>query len=116
MTDGIAVELQQPLGGAESHMDALCVHGLNIGEHEQLFDTGMIAELAFKVGMSVAPLLGSLSLGDLGGDELIFDRISVDAVVDFRKRAVEVPAEREALVLVVFEALEVFDRIELKLD
>jgi hypothetical protein len=45
-----------------------------------------------------------------------FDGIGVDAVVELGEGAVEVPGQREAAVLVLLEALEFLDEVELKRD
>jgi len=54
--------------------------------------------------------------GNGGRDERFFDGVGVDAVVDPGEGALEVPAELEAVVFVVLEALEFPDEVELELD
>jgi len=95
----------------------------------------VVADIALGVGMGVAPLRGGLAkegdveqvgfagvngsrlrLGDGGRDEGFFDGVGVDAVIDLRESALKVPAELEAVVFVVFEALEFLDEVELELD
>ena len=55
-----------------------------------------------------------LCLGDRGRNERFFYGIGVDAVVDLCQRPLEVPIQLEAVVLVVFESLELFDEVELE--
>ena len=54
--------------------------------------------------------------GDDGRDEVGFDGVGVDTVVEFGEGAVEVPREGEAAVLVHLEALELLDEVEFELD
>jgi len=57
-----------------------------------------------------------LRLGDGGRDEGFLDGVGVDAVIDLRERALEVPAELEAVVFVVLEALELLDEVDFEFD
>ena len=116
-------------------MDELGVQAFDVGEHEQLLDGGVVAHVAVELGVGVAPLFGGLAeegdveqvglagVGDgglrgrdLGRDEVRLDGVGVDAVVELGEGAVEIPGEREAAVLVVLEALEFLDEVELELD
>ena len=128
MADGDLIEAFQALALGQAHVDKFCVHSLGIGEDEKLLDGGVVAHVAFKAWVGVAPLLrglaeegdveqvgfggvgdGGLGGGDFGRDEVLFYRVGVDAVVELREGAVEVPREREAAAFVFFEALEFLD-------
>lgn len=45
-----------------------------------------------------------------------FDGVRVDAVVQFRERAVEIPSQRMPPPLVLLQPLEFLDEVELELD
>ena len=95
---------------------------------------GVVADVAVGVGMGVAPLPGGLAeegdveqvgfagvdrcrlrFGNGGRDERLLDGVGVDAVIDLRERALEVPPELEAVIFVVLEAAEFFDEIDFEL-
>ena len=82
-------------------MNELGVHAFDIGQHQQLLDAGVFAQVAFEFGIGVAPLSGRLAEeGDIqqiglagiddgrlcrrdgGGDEAGLDGVGVDAVVE----------------------------------
>ena len=109
------------------------IEAFEVGEDDQLFQRSVIAHVARGVRMGVAPLLrglaekgdveqirllgvneGGLGFGDGGRDERIADGVGMDAIVDFRQSALEVPIEFEAVVFVGLEAAELFDQIYLK--
>ena len=94
----------------------------------------MVAHIALKFGIGLAPLPGGLakerdieqvglirvsdgrlSVSDLGGNQILLHRRRVNAIVEFGERAIEIPSERKALALVVFQSLKLLDQIELKL-
>ncbi len=110
------------------------VEAVEVGEDDELLQRGVVAKVALGVGMGVAPLLrglaeegdveqvgfagvneAGLGLGDGGGNERLLDGVGMDAVVDLGEGALEVPAELEAVVFVVLEALELLDEVELEL-
>ena len=127
------IEPFEPAALRQGHVDKLRVHSFNVGQHEQLLDGGVVAHVAFELGVGVAPLLRSLTeerdveevglVGvrdgglrgrDLGRDEMGLHRVGVDAVVELGEGAVEVPSEGEAAVFVVLEPLEFLDQVELE--
>ena len=58
----------------------------------------------------------AMALSLMRRDEVGFDRIGVDAVVELGEGSVEVPGEGEAVVFVVLEALEILDESNFELD
>lgn len=130
LPDGDLIEPFQPVALRQGHVDELGVHAFDVGEHEQLLDGGVVAHVAFELGIRIAPLPGGLAEegdieqvgfvgvgggglggGDLGRDEVGFHRVGVDAVVQLGQGAVEVPGEGEAAIFVVLEALEFLDEV-----
>ena len=98
-----------------------------------MLDGGVFAHVAFELGIGFAPFLRGLAeqgyveqvglggVGDgslceryFGRDEVGFDGIGVDAVVELGEGAVEIPSQREAVAFVVLEALEFLDEVELE--
>lgn len=82
-------------------MNELSIQALHVGQHQQLFDGRVVAHVAIKRGVGIAPLLcgeaeqghvqqvgfvgvgdGSLRRRDLRRDQVLLDRIGVDAVID----------------------------------
>lgn len=91
----------------------------------------MVAHVALNPRVRVAPLLRclakegnveevglvgvgepGLSRSDRGRDQMGFDRIGVDTIVQLGERAVEVPRQREAAVLVLLQPLEFPDEVD----
>jgi hypothetical protein len=118
----------------QPHVDQFGVHAFEVGQDEELLDGGVVAHVAIEFGVGVAPLpCGPPEEGDIeqiglagvddrrlrrrhrSWDDVLLDGIRVDAVVEFRERSIEVPREREAAALVVLEALELLDEVELEL-
>ena len=133
--DGDVVKGGEAFGLWQSLADEDGVQAFEVGEDDELFERGVIAEVALGVRIGVAPLFGGLakegdieqirlagidggglSLGDGGRDERVFDGIGVDAVIDLGEGALEVPIELEAVVFLVLEALEFLDEVEFELD
>ena len=128
------IESFQALALRQAHVDQLGVQGLDVGEDEQLLDGGVVAHVAIKFGVRITPLAGGLAEesdveqvgfggvgdgglggGDLGRDEVLFDRVGVDAVVELGEGAIEVPRQGEAAAFVFFETLEFLDEVNLEL-
>ena len=59
---------------------------------------------------------GGLRGRDCGRNQVRFDGVGVDVVVELGKGAIEVPGERQAAVFVFLEALEFLDEVEFELD
>ena len=110
------------------------VQAFEVGEDDELFERGVVADVAFRVGVGVVPLLGGLSEeGDIeevglaginrGGLSLrdgrrkegLLDGIGVDAAIDFGEGALEISIKLQAVVFIVLEALEFLDEVELEL-
>ena len=51
-----------------------------------------------------------------GRNQVRFDGVGVDAVVELGKGAIQVPGEGEAAVFIFLETLELLDEVELELD
>ncbi len=94
-------------------MDELGIHTLDVGQHQQLLNAGVISHIAVKPGVGIAPLPcslaeeghvqeialagvgdGGLCRGDESGNEVRLDRVGVDAVVKLGNSAIEVPREQ----------------------
>jgi hypothetical protein len=133
--DGDFVEHAQALGGGQALADQHRIEAFEVGEHDELLQRSVVAEVAFRFGVGVAPLLrrlaeqgdverigllgvdeGGLGVGDRRRDKGVPDGVGVDAVVDLGEGALEIPIELEAVVLVVLEALELFDEVKLELN
>ena len=66
--------------------------------------------------LGLAGLSGNgLNPGPLRWNQPFLDRVSVDAVVDFRQRALETPFQRWSAGLFILEPLKLLDEIELEL-
>jgi hypothetical protein len=134
LADGDLVEALESLALGQAHMDELGVHAFQVGQHEKLFNRGVVAHVAVERGVLIPPLFGSpaeegdiqevcltcvrdcsLGGGDFRRNEVLFDGIGVDAVVELREGAVKIPGQRETAAFVVFEALEFLDEVKLKL-
>ena len=59
---------------------------------------------------------GRLGGSDDCGNEMRFEGIGMDAVVEFGKRAIQVPGKRQTSVFVFLETLELLDEVELELN
>ena len=110
------------------------VDALQICKHDQLLQAGFVPDIAFGVRMRLPPFFCrdskqrnvqyirfvgvciTLPLrGHVRRDQHIFDRIGVHPVVDFCQRPIEIPAQRETAVLIVFQPLIVLNNIQLEL-
>ena len=95
-------------------------------------DIGIIADVAFLARMSVAPLFGGraeerrvqdigfgsvndvdLLFGQLRRDEVLFNGVGMNSVVDFGQIAADIPAE--LLSLLFLEPLKLFDEVKFEL-
>ena len=131
LADGDAVELDEAGCGRKLHVDELRVEALQICQHQELFDRCVVAHIAVEFWISIAPLFGGqaeksdiekIRLGgvgdsclggsDFGRNQVALNRIGVDAVIELRKGAIEVPSEGKTAVFVVLEALEFFDEVD----
>ena len=107
MGDGDFVEFEQAFGCREALADEDGVEAFEVGEDDELLQRGVVADIAFGIGVGVAPLFrglaeegdveevglagvgeAGLGLGDRGWDEGFFDRVGVDAVIDLGEGAV----------------------------
>jgi len=110
LADGDFVESWEPLPLGQTHVDEFGVHALDVGQHEQLLDGGVVAHVAFATEIGFAPLFsglaeeghvehiglagidhGGLGGGDGGGDDVGLNGVGVDAAVELGEGAVEVP-------------------------
>jgi len=108
--DSDFIELKEALGLGNTLADENGIEALEICEDDKLLKRSMVADVAFGIGMSIAPLLGGLSeqcdieqIGFVGIDkrclglsecrrqECFFDGVGVDAVVDLGEGALEAP-------------------------
>ena len=125
------VETDEALALRESFGDEHGVQVLHVREANQLVHRGIVAHVAFQVGVRVAPFEGSdaehgyvqhvgfagidargLLRGDFRWDEVLLDGISVDAVVYLREFPFGAPAQLGLLLLL--EALEFTHQIYLE--
>ena len=111
----ISLKLPQTLRCGQALADKHGVETFEIGEDDELLNRRVVADIALGVGMGVAPLRGGLAK-ESDVEQVGFAGVGVDAVIDLRESALKVPAELEAVVFVVFEALEFLDEVELELD
>ena len=110
------------------------VDALQICKHDQLLQAGFISDVALGVRMRLPPFFCRNSkqrdvqhirfVGvcitlplrrHVRRDQHIFDRVGVYPVVDLCQRPVEVPAQRETAVLVIFQPLIILDNIQFEL-
>lgn len=61
LPDGNGVEAFQSFSLRQGHVDKLGVQALHIGQHKQLLDGSMIADIACQLGVGVVPLFGGLA-------------------------------------------------------
>lgn len=61
LADGDFVEAFEALALRQRHMDQFGVHALDVGQHQQLLDAGIVTHVAVQLGVGVAPLLGGLA-------------------------------------------------------
>ena len=137
LADGDLVERWKTIPLWQLHVDELGVHALDIGEHQQLLDGGVLAHVALQLGIGVAPLFGGQTKqGDIeqvgfagvgdgslcrwstaAGIRCVLNGVGVDAVVEFGQGCgSRFQASDRRTVLVVLEALELLDEVELELD
>ena len=119
----------------QSHVNEFGIHAFDIGQHQQLFDSGVVAHVAFHIGIGIPPLFGCLTeegdiehvrfvgvdygglrWGHRGWDQVRFDGIGVEAVVEFGKGTIQIPGKRQATIFILLEALEFLDEVEFELD
>ena len=110
------------------------IKALEICDDDKLLKRRMVADVAFGIGMGIAPLLRGLAkegdieqvgfvgiderclgLGECRRQERFLDRVRMDAVIDLGQSALEVPIELEAVVLILLEAAKFFDQIDFEL-
>ena len=130
---GNGIELRESIALRQPHVNELGVEAFHVGQHEQLFDGGVVAQVAIEFGFGIAPLPGGLpehgdveqiglvGIGhgrlcgcDFRRDQVGLDGIGVDAVVDLGESAIEVPCKGKSLPLIVLEALEFLDEVDLE--
>jgi hypothetical protein len=135
LADRDSVELSESFAGGEALTDQFGVDTLQVGQHEELFEAGMVPHVAVEVGILPAPLhrrdaeqgrVKQVSLtgiderhllvGDFLGDQVLLDCVGVDAVVQLGQRAVQAPIGGKLPGLLLLEPLELLDQIELELD
>ena len=133
LADGDLIEPLEPVALRQRHVNEFSVHALDISQHKELLNGGVVAHVAVELGIGVAPLfrrltkkghvqqIGLVGVGagglrgrDLRRDEVGLDGVGVDAVVELGESAVEIPSEREAAVFVVLEAAKFFDQVNLE--
>lgn len=109
------------------------VDALQICKHDQLLQAGFISDVALGVQMRLPPFFCrdskqrniqhvcfvgvciTLPLRrHIWRDQHIFDRIGVYPVIDLCQCPVEVPAQRESAVLIIFQPLIILDDIQLE--
>ena len=123
----------QALGREQALADEDGIEAFQVGQYHQLLQRGVVPLVTLGVGVDILPLFGGvakkgyvqqvglagvdlagLGFGDGGRDQGVFDGIGVDAVVDFGEGALQAPAQLEALVFRIFEALELDDQVQLE--
>ena len=113
--------------------DQLGVDAFHISKHDQLLQACFIPDIALGVRMRLPPFFCRNSkqrdvqhirfVGvcitlplrrHVRRDQHIFDRVGVYPVIDLCQRPVEVPAQRESAVLIIFQPLIILDDIQLE--
>ena len=108
LADRNGVELHQSIGSAEVHVNEFSVHRLYIGENEELLDGRIVTDIAFKFWVFLTPFFGGateqgdveqvgfigvgcggLRFGDFGRNQMGFDRIGMDTVIDFTEATLD---------------------------
>ena len=56
LANGDLIEPLETFALRQSHVNELSVHAFHVREDEQLLDAGVIADVAFQLGIRVAPL------------------------------------------------------------
>lgn len=125
------VELLQPLTLRNSLRDQDRVQAFQIGENHQLLQGGLVAKVAVGARVVLAPFLRGhakqghveqvglggvdetfLLAADLGRDQVFLDGVGMDEVIYLGEGALEVLGQLEAVVFLIFEALELFDEVD----
>ena len=128
--DGEAFRLGKP------HFNEGGVLAFEVGEHLEFEFGGVVTEVPFGVGVHHAPLFGgcaedsSVEQVGLGGeidgflfgiplhegDDVFPDAVGMNGVVRFGEFPPEVPGVAKAFGFFLFEAFELYDKIEVKFD
>ena len=101
LLDGNLIEFHKPFTLGNSIIDKHGIDILHIRQTYQFVDVRIVTDVAFQVGISLAPLLGShsehghiqyigflgiddacLCWGDFFGNQMALDSIRMDAIVD----------------------------------
>ena len=129
LADGNGVELCQTLCLRDSFVDEHRIQVLQIGQAHKLRNVGIVADVAFKIRVGIAPLFGrhtkqrhiqdigfiGIDQGNLPGrqfrwDQILLDGIRVNAIIDLGKVALDIPAK--LLQLLGLEPLKLFDEVD----
>ena len=129
LADGNGVEFCQSLRLRDSLVDEHCIQVLQIGQAHELRYIGIVADVAFKILVGVTLLLGchtkqrhiqnigfvgidqgNLTGGQLRRDQIFFDSIGMNPIIDLGKVALDVPTE--LFKFFRLEPLELFDEVD----
>jgi hypothetical protein len=127
--DRDCIQFCQPLGLENIFANKMRVEVLKVREADQLRDIGVIPDIPFFVRVVVAPFFcrepeeshvekigfGCVHPVDLGllelfRDQVLFDRVRVNPVVDLCKVTPDIPTQLFAFL--IFESLEFLDEVE----
>ena len=127
------VQLYQPVFLGQAFINKKGVEVFQIGETNQLGDIGIISDIALLATAFLTPFLCcqpeqshiqdigftgvniiDLCLRHLPGNQIFFNSVRMDAIVDFGQISLDIPAE--LLSFILFKPLEFLDKIELKFN
>ena len=123
------IQFYQPLGLGNIFSNEMCIEILKIREADKLRDIGIIPDIPFFIRIAVAPFFcgepeeghvekigfGCVHPVDLGRvelvwDQVLFDCVRVNTVVDLCKVTPDIPPQ--LLALLILEPLEFLDKVE----
>jgi len=97
LVEGYLVQLEQAFALRQVHFNKFGIHTFYVWQNQQLFNGSLVANVAFGIGLSIAPLFGGFSkeshiqhigihqiglfFGDVFGDDEFLNSIGMDAVV-----------------------------------
>jgi hypothetical protein len=131
LVDCYCIQFYKPFRLGNILADEVGIEILEIREADKLRDIGVIPDITALVRVAVPPFFCSgpeerhveeigfrcvdpVDLGrvELGWDQVLFNRVRVNPVIDLREVAPDIPAE--LLAFLILEALEFFDEIKLE--
>ena len=132
LLNGDSIELYKPFTLRHLLVDECGIEILHIAQSDQLVDGSIVTDIAFQIGILFTPhLRGSaehgnvqyvgfigiddvrLLRGHFGGNQVLFDSVGMDAVIDLEQFAFGTPAELRLFLL--FQSPKFLDGVQLGL-